>query len=73
LGNLVLGVIGVGVIYAIAGLINLAVSGNFLFFKKTDSGKKLDEIKKNLESLKLAHTAEESDKVEPTPRSSRPS
>ena len=48
LGNLGLAIIGLGVIYIAAGLINMAVTGNFLFFK-TDASAKLDALQNILD------------------------
>ena len=50
LGNLALAVVGVGVLYVIAGLINKAVTGNFLFFK-TDSANKIDQLEQSIKSF----------------------
>lgn len=50
LGNLALAVLGVGIVYAIAGLINKAATGNFLFFK-TDSEAKLDKLEEALKDI----------------------
>lgn len=44
-GNLALAIIGLGIGYVAAGLINLAVTGHFLFFN-TDSANKLNEMEK---------------------------
>lgn len=52
LGNLALAVAGMGVIYLVAGLLNKAVTGNFLFFK-TDSAHKIDQIEKSIHSIDL--------------------
>lgn len=43
LGNLALAILGLGVVYGIAILINKHVTGHYLFFK-TDSAQKLDEL-----------------------------
>ena len=43
LGNLALAVVGLGVLYVVAGLINKVATGSFLFFK-TDSANKLDKL-----------------------------
>ncbi|KTC83658.1 hypothetical protein [Legionella cincinnatiensis] len=45
LGNLALAIIGLGIGYVAAGLINLAFTKHFLFFN-TDSGKKLNDMEK---------------------------
>lgn len=50
LGNLALAVVGLGVLYVVAGLINKAATGNFLFFK-TDSANKLDKLDQTIESI----------------------
>lgn len=50
LGNLALAIIGLGVFYLIAGLINKAGTGNFLFFK-TDSAKKIDQLEQSVKSI----------------------
>ena len=50
LGNLALAVVGIGVLYVIAGLINKAVTGNFLFFK-TDSANKIDQLEQSVKSI----------------------
>jgi hypothetical protein len=44
LANIVLGIVGLGVFYALAGLFNLAVNGHFLFFNKTSSLEMLEEL-----------------------------
>lgn len=44
-GNLALAIVGVGIGYVAAGLINLAFTGHFLFFN-TDSANKLNEMEK---------------------------
>ncbi|KTD61320.1 effector protein B, substrate of the Dot/Icm secretion system [Legionella santicrucis] len=44
-GNLALAIVGLGIGYVAAGLINLAVTGHFLFFN-TDSGNKLNDMEK---------------------------
>jgi hypothetical protein len=50
LGNLALAVVGLGVLYVIAGLINKAVTGHFLFFK-TDSAHKVDQLAQSIQSI----------------------
>lgn len=50
LGNLALAIVGVGVLYVIAGFINKAVTGNFLFFK-TDSANKIDQLEQSVKSI----------------------
>ena len=50
LGNLALAVVGLGVLYVVAGLIHKAATGNFLFFK-TDSANKLDKLDQTIESI----------------------
>lgn len=50
LGNLALAVIGLGVLYLIAGLIHKATTGKFLFFK-TDSADKVDQLEKAINSF----------------------
>jgi hypothetical protein len=52
LGNLVLAVAGMGILYLVAAAINKKVTGNFLFFKETQSGKLLQEAKKDVHRLK---------------------
>lgn len=52
LGNLALAVVGVGVLYVIAVLINKAVTGNFLFFK-TDSANKIDQLEQSISSVQI--------------------
>ncbi|MCL5273103.1 MAG: hypothetical protein M1486_07385, partial [Gammaproteobacteria bacterium] len=47
LGNILLAVLGFGVVYLAAAAINKAVTGNFLFFK-TESAKIVDDIKSNV-------------------------
>jgi len=54
LGNLALAVVGVGVLYVIAGLINKAVTGNFLFFK-TDSSNKIDQLEQLISHFQKNH------------------
>jgi hypothetical protein len=51
LGNLGLFILGLGVGYALAGLVNLAVTGNFLFFQKTASIKRMELLEKEINSL----------------------
>lgn len=51
LGNLGLAVLGLGVFYAAATLVNYAANGRFLFFT-TDSVDKMDKLKEQIESLK---------------------
>ena len=48
LGNLALAILGLGVVYAAAGLIKLAVTGDFLFFRPTDQ---TDALKENITSV----------------------
>jgi hypothetical protein len=50
LGNLALAVLGVGVLYVMAGLINQAVTGKFLFFK-TDSAHKIDQLEQFVKNV----------------------
>lgn len=50
LGNLALAVVGLGALYVVAGLINKAATGNFLFFK-TDSANKLDKLEQAIEPI----------------------
>ncbi|MBL7478981.1 protein phosphatase 2C family protein [Legionella bononiensis] len=50
LGNLALFIAGLGVGFVVAGLINKAVTGNFLFFK-TDSEEKLDALEHTVKEL----------------------
>lgn len=50
LGNLALAVVGLGVLYVMAGLINKATTGNFLFFK-TDSANKVDQLEQAVNSI----------------------
>ncbi|KTD31655.1 Dot/Icm T4SS effector [Legionella moravica] len=50
LGNIVLAVIGLGVVYLAAAALNKAVTGNFLFFK-TNTAKIVDEIKSNVDEF----------------------
>ena len=47
LGNLALAILGLGVVYAAAGLINRAVTGDFLFFRPTD---RTEALKNNITS-----------------------
>jgi len=49
-GNIALLIAGLGVGYIIAGLINKAATGNFLFFK-TDSAHKLDKLQHGIEQI----------------------
>ena len=51
LGNLSLAVLGVGVVFLVACLINKAVTGNFLFFGTSDTTKKLDALKECVEQV----------------------
>ncbi|QDP71083.1 protein kinase family protein [Legionella israelensis] len=53
LANVGLAVLGIGVGYAIAGVINLAINRKFLFFTETDSMKKLDKLEASLDPIKL--------------------
>ncbi len=48
--NLALAIAGLGIGYAVASLINKAVTGNFLFFK-TDSAQKLDKLQHCIDHL----------------------
>lgn len=50
LGNLALAVAGMGVLYCVAGLINKAATGRFLFFK-ADSTKKIEQLERSIESM----------------------
>jgi hypothetical protein len=50
LGNILLAVLGFGVVYLAAAAINKAVTGNFLFFN-TKSSKIVNDIKSNLDEL----------------------
>ncbi|MBL7479399.1 hypothetical protein [Legionella bononiensis] len=50
LGNIVLAVLGLGVVYLAAAAINKAITGNFMFFK-TESAKIVDKIKNNVDEL----------------------
>ncbi len=50
LANIALGIAGLGLFYAVAGLVNLAVNGHFSFFSKTDSIKTLEKIEKDIDS-----------------------
>lgn len=50
LGNLALAVMGIGVLYLAAGLINKALTENFLFFK-TDSANKIDQLEQSVKSI----------------------
>lgn len=43
LGNLAFAIVGLGILYVAAGLINKAVTGSFLFFK-TESAKKVEQL-----------------------------
>ncbi|MDA1256136.1 MAG: hypothetical protein O2928_16855, partial [Proteobacteria bacterium] len=49
LGNLALAIIGLGVLYVAAGLVNKVFTGNFLFFNKTDSANKVEQLKESME------------------------
>ncbi len=51
LGNLALAILGAGVGYVIAGCINKAETGHFLFFNKTRSKEKLDALSQTLDKL----------------------
>ncbi len=51
LGNLILAVVGVGVLYVAAVLVNKAVNGNFLFFSKTDAADKLDNLEAAIKTI----------------------
>ena len=48
LGNLALAILGLGVVYAAAGLINLAVTGDFLFFRPKEKTNGLKEKINNI-------------------------
>lgn len=50
LGNLALAILGLGIFYVIAGCINKAITGNFLFFK-SDSMNKIDQLEKSIHCL----------------------
>lgn len=49
LANLAFAIMGMGVFYMIAGVINKAITGNFLFFK-TDSALKIDQLEQLIKS-----------------------
>ena len=51
LTNLALAVAGLGVIYLAAGLINKAVTGNFLFFNQTDTFNKVTSLDNSFDNL----------------------
>jgi len=57
LGNLALAVIGLGVLYAGAVVVNKAVTGNYLFFNKTDSANKVDKLEAALRAVTKATQA----------------
>lgn len=48
LGNLSLAIAGLGIGYLIAGVINKAVTGNFLFFRETATGQQLTSLQKKI-------------------------
>lgn len=50
LGNIALAIAGLGIFYVLAGLVNLANTRKFLFFK-TDSADKLDSIEKAIKNI----------------------
>jgi len=50
IGNIILAVLGVGVIYFVAACVNLVVNNRFLFFN-TDTGNKLEELGKDIERV----------------------
>ena len=52
LGNLTLAILSLGVGFAVAGLVNLAVTNgkHFLFFNSTDSGEKLNNLEKEVQT-----------------------
>ena len=54
LSNLALAILGLGVVYLAACLINKAVTGNFLFFR-TDVGKALDVLEENVRQVSAPH------------------
>lgn len=56
LGNLTLAILGVGVLYAAAGLIHKAATGRFLFFK-TDSHQKLERLSAAIDEIKVEQSA----------------
>ncbi|ETO92219.1 hypothetical protein [Legionella oakridgensis] len=53
LANIGLAVLGLGVGYLAAGLINLAVNGRFLFFSETNSISKVNELEKRLDAIPI--------------------
>jgi hypothetical protein len=54
LGNIALAVLGLGVLYLIAGGINKAISGNFLFFQ-TDSAERINLVEKSINNAALSY------------------
>jgi|HubBroStandDraft_6_1064221.scaffolds.fasta_scaffold619929_2 hypothetical protein len=51
LANVALAIAGLGVFYGVAVLINKARTGNFFFFQKTDSIKKIDHLEGSIGSI----------------------
>ncbi|WP_133127603.1 hypothetical protein [Legionella nagasakiensis] len=51
LANIGFAVLGMGMGYLAAGLINLAVNGRFLFFSETNSISKVNELEKHLDAI----------------------
>ncbi len=56
LGNLALAILGLGVVYAAACLINKAVTGHFLFFRM-DASQKIDRLEDKIMDVALAAPA----------------
>lgn len=53
LANIGLAILGFGVFYVAAGLINSAITGNFLFFKKTHSEQISDKVLDDVSSFEV--------------------
>lgn len=53
LGNLLLAIAGLGVLYLLAVACNKAITGNFLFFDKTESAKIVDAIEESAKETRL--------------------
>lgn len=52
LANIALAIAGLGIFYGIAAVVNRVQTGNWLFFNKTDSAKKLDDVTDALDRIK---------------------
>jgi len=68
IGNIVLGILGLGIIYSAIGLIKKAITGKFLFFNDSKSARALNKIKKSINALQ----ANNGDKTSPSAKLRQP-